>query len=121
MTRAGPRTPNLPPVGQAIGQILPTAVGVALSPLPIVAVVLMLVTPRGRLNGPAFIIGWWVGLAIVGTIVFAVARGADASSDGTSATWVNRLKLILGVLLLLLATKQWKGRPEGDAQPVMPK
>src|SRR3954447_10655685 len=81
----------------------------------------MLVTPRGRLNGPAFIIGWWLGLAIVGTIVFAVAGGADASSDGTSATWVNWLNLILGVLLLLLGTKQWKGRPEGERQPVMPR
>jgi len=35
-------------VGQAIGDFLPSAVGVAISPLPIVAVVLMLVTPRGR-------------------------------------------------------------------------
>jgi hypothetical protein len=34
-------------MGQAIGQSLPVAVGVALSPLPIVAVVLMLVTERG--------------------------------------------------------------------------
>jgi hypothetical protein len=35
-------------MGQAIGQSLPTAIGITLSPLPIVAVVLMLVTPRGR-------------------------------------------------------------------------
>jgi Sap, sulfolipid-1-addressing protein len=55
--------------GQAIGQSLPIAVGIALSPLPIVAVVLMLVTERGRVNGPAFIVGWWAGLAIVGAIV----------------------------------------------------
>jgi hypothetical protein len=34
-------------MGHAIGQSLPVAVGVALSPLPIVAVVLMLVTERG--------------------------------------------------------------------------
>jgi hypothetical protein len=30
-------------MGQAIGQVLPLAVGVALSPVPIIAVVLMLV------------------------------------------------------------------------------
>jgi hypothetical protein len=40
-------------VGQAIGQVLPLAVGVALSPVPIIAVVLMLVTERARVNGPA--------------------------------------------------------------------
>jgi hypothetical protein len=43
-------------VGQAIGDFLPADVGVAISPLPIVAVVLMLVTPRGRVNGPLFVI-----------------------------------------------------------------
>jgi hypothetical protein len=41
-------------IGEAIGQVLQMEVGVALSPLPIVAVVLMLVTPRGRVNGVTF-------------------------------------------------------------------
>ena len=63
-------------VGQAIGQMLPAAIGVAISPLPIVAVVLMLATPRGRTNGPAFIVGWWVGLAVVGAIVLQRPGGA---------------------------------------------
>src|SRR6185436_1746651 len=58
--------PNViaPSRGPGIGDFLPSAVGVAISPLPIVAVVLMLVTPRGRVNGPMFVVGWWVGLAI---------------------------------------------------------
>jgi hypothetical protein len=53
-------------MGQAIGDVLPLAVGVALSPLPIVAVVLMLVTVRAKVNGPAFILGWCIGLAVIG-------------------------------------------------------
>jgi hypothetical protein len=69
-------------MGQAIGQSPPLAVGIALSPLPIVAVVLMLVTERGRVNGPAFILGWWLGPAVVGGIVLSVAGGASASSRG---------------------------------------
>jgi threonine/homoserine/homoserine lactone efflux protein len=85
-------------MGQAIGQSLPVAVGIALSPLPIVAVVLMLVTDRGRVNGPAFILGWWLGLAIVGAIVLSIAGGAKASSNGEPPTWVNVLKLLLGLL-----------------------
>jgi hypothetical protein len=35
-------------MGEAIGQPLPLAVGVALSPVPIIAVVLLLTTPRAR-------------------------------------------------------------------------
>ena len=49
-------------MGEAIGQSLPLAIGVALSPIPIIAVVLMLTTPRARANGPAFVLGWLVGL-----------------------------------------------------------
>lgn len=108
-------------MGEAIGQILPLAVGVALSPIPIIAVVLMLVTERARSNGPAFVAGWLVGLAIVGAIVLAAASGGDASDDGAPATWVSILKLVLGVLLLLVAVRQWRGRPgEGD-EPKTPK
>jgi threonine/homoserine/homoserine lactone efflux protein len=104
-------------VGQAIGQLLPTAVGVAVSPLPIVAVVLMLVTAHGRVNGIAFVVGWWLGLAIVGVIVLSVSSGAGATSDGAPATWVSWLELILGVLLLLVAVRHWKSRPHGEEPP----
>jgi len=108
-------------MGQAIGLVLPLAVVVALSPVPIIAVVLMLVTPRASVNGPAFVVGWIVGLGIVGAIVLAVADPAAATSDGQPATWVDVLKLILGLLLLLVALKQWRGRPHGDDEPATPK
>ena len=45
-------------MADAIGQVLSLGVGVALSPVPIIAVVLMLGTPRARVNGPAFLLGW---------------------------------------------------------------
>jgi threonine/homoserine/homoserine lactone efflux protein len=107
-------------MGDAIGQMLPAAVGVAISPLPIVAVVLMLVTPRGRANGPAFVLGWIAGLAIVGAIMLGVASGASASDNGDPATWVSVLKLVLGLLALLMGARQFRGRPRGDEAPASP-
>lgn len=73
-------------VGEAIGQMLPTALGVAISPLPIVAVVLTLVTPRGRENGPSFVGGWSIGLAVVGAknLLLAVGGAAAISQTGIS-------------------------------------
>jgi threonine/homoserine/homoserine lactone efflux protein len=108
-------------VGQAIGDLLPAAVGVAISPLPIVAVVLMLVSARGRANGPAFLVGWIVGVAGAGAILLLIASGADAHEDGQPADWVNWLKLVLGLGLLLLAAKQWRGRPHEGEEPPTPK
>lgn len=106
--------------GQAIGQVLSFGVGVALSPLPIIAVVLMLATPKGRTNGPAFLTGWVLGIAVLGTIVLLIASGASASEQGSPATWLSIVKLVLGVLLLLVAFRQWRGRPRGGREPEMP-
>ncbi len=108
-------------MGDAIGQILPAAVGVAISPLPIVVVVLMLVSRRGRSNGPAFVLGWIAGLAALGAIVLAFSSGAGAHDDGQPATWVGVLKLVLGVLLLLVAVRQWRGRPRDPSEVSTPK
>ena len=108
-------------MGQAIGQVLPLAVGVALSPVPIIAVVLMLVTERARVNGPAFVVGWLVGLGVVGVVILLIAHPADATSDGGPADWVSILKLVLGGLLLLVAARQWRGRPHGADEAATPK
>ena len=105
----------------AIGQVLLFGVAVALVPIPIIGVVLMLGSPRARSNGPAFIVGWIAGLALAGTIVLLISNGADASEEGGPADWVNVLKLVLGVLLLLVALGQWRGRPRGDQEAAMPK
>jgi threonine/homoserine/homoserine lactone efflux protein len=104
-------------MSEAIGQILPFAVGVGVSPFPIVAVVLMLSTPRARVNGPAFLVGWVAGLAILGTVILLVSSGIDASDDGEPATWVSVLKLVLGAALVALAVKQWRGRNDEKPAP----
>jgi threonine/homoserine/homoserine lactone efflux protein len=108
-------------MAEAIGQVLSFGVGVAISPVPIIAVVLMLGTARGRVNGPVFLLGWVLGLAVVGTIVLVAAGGAGATEEQEPATWVGVLKLVLGVLLLLLALRQWRGRPRAGEEPAMPK
>ena len=107
-------------MGQAIGQTLPFAVGIALSPIPIVGVVLMLATPRAGSNGLAFLVGWILGLAAVGTVVLLVSAGADASEAGQPATWVSVLKLVLGAGLLAVAVREWRGRPRRGEEGEMP-
>lgn len=108
-------------MGEAIGQILSYGVAVALSAFPIIGVVLMLATPRARVNGPALLLGWVLGLALVGTIVLLVSGGAGASDQGQPADWVSALDLALGVLLLWVAVKEWRGRPRGDEEVTLPK
>ncbi|MEU0473791.1 GAP family protein [Streptomyces olivaceus] len=108
-------------MGEAIGQILSYGVAVALSAFPIIGVVLMLATPRARSNGPALLLGWALGLALVGTIVLLVSGGAGPSEQGEPAGWVSALDLALGVLLLWVAVREWRGRPRGDQDATLPK
>lgn len=107
-------------MGDAIGQMLPFAIGVTLSPIPIIAVVVMLGTPRAHVNGPAFLVGWFAGLLVLGTVVLLVAGGAGAHDDAGPATWTGWLRLGLGAVLLRVAFGQWRGRPRGDAEAEMP-
>ena len=108
-------------MGEAVGQSLPLAVGVALSPLPIIAVVLMLTSPRARANGPAFVLGWLIGLGVVGALVLALAGPGGASEHGQPAVWVSWLKVVLGLGLLLVAARQFRGRPHEGEEATLPR
>jgi hypothetical protein len=108
-------------VGAAIGGTLPLALGVALSPIPIIAVVLMLTTQRARVNGTVFITGWLAGLAVAGAIALSIAGPADASSSGAPATWVSWLKVVLGAALILVAALQFRNRPRNGDRVELPK
>jgi threonine/homoserine/homoserine lactone efflux protein len=105
---------------QAIGDLLPSAVGVALSPVPIIAVILMLGTPKARSNGLAFAIGWVLALVVVSVVVLIVAGGADDPNSSASDT-VDVGKLLIGVLFVSMAARQWRKRPKRGEEPVMPK
>jgi threonine/homoserine/homoserine lactone efflux protein len=107
-------------MGQAIGDLLPSAIGVALSPVPIIAVILMLGTPKARSNGPAFAVGWVLGLVVVSVIVLLVAGDADDPDSGTSTT-VAVVELVLGLLFLLMAAQQWRSRTAPGEEAAMPK
>jgi hypothetical protein len=108
-------------VGNVIGDILPLAIGVAISPVPIIAVILMLFSARARTNGPAFLAGWIVGLTVVGAIVLVLSDSGDLSGDSGPSTAAGVVQLILGVLLLLASVRRWRSRPAPGEEPRMPK
>ncbi len=107
-------------MGRAIGQVIPLGIGVALSPLPVIAVILMLNTPRGRVTGPSFLAGWVLALAGLAAVVLLVADEANAGEAGGAKGWVTILKALLGVLLIVVAWRQWRARPRDGELPELP-
>lgn len=108
-------------MGTVLGDVLGFAAGVAISPLPIIAIILVLATPRGGLNGLLFTVGWVLGLSALGAVVLAIGSPAGASAHNHPATWVGVLKLALGVLLVLFGARQWHRRPTDTSQAQLPK
>ncbi|TCI97622.1 GAP family protein [Aeromicrobium sp. IC_218] len=106
-------------MNEVIGDLLPLALGVAISPVPIIAVILMLLAPRARAASVAFLGGWLVGIAVVVTVVALVVDPASGDEDGP-ATWVSWTKLALGVVAVVLAVGQWRGRPRPGDEPHLP-
>ena len=103
-------------MGEAIGVVLPFAVGVAISPVPIIAVILVLFSARARVNGPVFLIGWVVGVAVVSVAVYLLSDAGDASTDDTASDTVSTTKLVFGVLLLVLAVRHFRAQRRAEAK-----
>jgi threonine/homoserine/homoserine lactone efflux protein len=96
-----------------IGDLLPFAAGVAVSPLPIIAVVLVLMGERSRAAGVAFLLGRLVGLSIVvGLIAVLIALIPEQEEELVSAG----IRLLIGLALIGLAFKKWRSKPEGFAR-----
>ena len=91
-------------------QLLPLALAVCVNPLPIIAMVLVLLTPRGRINGACMLVGWLVGLAVLGVIAIVLGNHTSLyGSDGDAplARWIQG---IAGAGLVALAVQQWRAR-----------
>jgi hypothetical protein len=108
-------------MGTVIGSILPLAIGVALSPLPIVAVILMLFSKNARGTSLGFLLGWILGLSVVSLAVVLIANPAQQATGGTASPLSASVHLLLAVLFFFLAYRNWIKRPKPGEQAEMPK
>ena len=108
-------------MGQGISEVLTFAIGVAISPVPIIAVILMLFSSRAKVNGPMFLLGWVVALAVVSGVAYVISGAGNASTNSGAAKGVSWAQIVFGVFFLLLAGRSWRNRPESGTEPAMPK
>jgi hypothetical protein len=109
-------------MGSAIAEVAPTAIGMALiNPLPIMAVILMLLSPRGKSTAPAFLAGWVLGMLVVFLLLLFVASPENiVGDDSDPSTLSSIVRLLLGVALLFLAFRKWRTRPQDDEEIALP-
>ena len=101
-----------------ITDILPMAAGIALSPIPIAAVVSILLATDSQ-KASAFLLGWATGILAIGLLVLFIPGLRMLNGDPTSmAGW---LRIFLGGFLLLVALLKWKKRPSPQVYVEEPK
>jgi len=100
--------------------LLPLAVGMAISPLPIVAVIAILLSARGRTAAPIYTATFFaVTLAAISVGALTAARASGAAPGGGRV-----VVIVLGALLTVgfsaMAILSWRGRPKPGATPTAP-
>ncbi|KIP52959.1 GAP family protein [Leucobacter komagatae] len=105
-----------------IGEVLPLTLAIAISPITIIAVILMLLSPNAKSAGPGFLLGWVAGVAAPVTIfvLFAGLLPQRAETGGPDVAQAI-VHFALAALLLLLAIKGWRSRPKPGEEPTLPK
>ena len=102
-----------------LGELIPLALVVALSPLSIIpAVVLVLHTDHPRPTGLAFLAGWLVGLAAL-TVVFVQVPHLVDGLGQESPSWAPWVRIAIGVLLIVAAAGRWATRNRATRPPAL--
>lgn len=93
----------------ALGHILPIAVAGAASSIPIMAVILLLLSPNRSRSPLAFLVGWVLGLATV-VIAFAVLAAVIPVSRRQADAVVGSALILVGLALIVMAGITWRRR-----------
>ncbi|PZF86256.1 GAP family protein [Jiangella anatolica] len=98
----------------AIGETLPLAAGLALSPVAVITGIVLLLGRSGRAKTAVFGLGWLLAvLAIAAAALWLVEAAADDAAEQT-ADGVDLVQLLFAALFLILAVLAWRKRAQQD-------
>ena len=106
---------------EAIGHILPIAVAVAISSVPIMITILILLSPNRARSAPLFMIGWLIGILLVVSVCTLVAQLIPTSrSPRRPDTVIGVIEIVVGLAMVVLAILSWLRSRKAET-PAVPK
>jgi hypothetical protein len=104
-------------LAETILSLTPFIIGSALVPLQIIITIVLLSNPKGGLiRAILLVMGMTVVRLLQGVVFGLLFSPASGNTSGKSPV-VSTLLLILGILLLITAYKQWRQEDDPDAPP----
>ena len=107
-------------MGDAVLQVIPLALGVAASPLPVVAIIVILLTKRARSSSLIFSVAWIVGNFVAIAFAVAFAGRVALPAEGFDLPFEGSITFLLGVGLLVMAWLSRRGRRQSEDPNVAP-
>jgi Sap, sulfolipid-1-addressing protein len=105
----------------ASGELLPLAVAIAISITTIITTVLMLLSPKAKSRTVGLLVGCVVGVGGAVALFTLLAGLLPTQDSGGSSLVAPAINMVVGVLLVLLALRQWQGRPARGDRAELPK
>ena len=104
----------------ASGELLPLAVAIAISITTIITTILMLLSPKAKRRTVGLLVGCVVGVG--GAVaLFALLAGLLPTQNSGGSRAAAVINMVVGVLLVVLALRQWRVRPARGDQAELPR
>jgi Sap, sulfolipid-1-addressing protein len=108
-------------MGTAIGELLPLAVAIAISVTTIITTVLMLLSPEAKSRTVGLLVGCVIGVGGAVALFSVLPSLLPAQGSSGSSLEAAVIKIVIGVLLVVLALRQWRERPASGDRVEFPK
>jgi hypothetical protein len=93
---------------EAILHVLPISVAVALSSVPILATIVILLSPKRAQSSVPFLIGWVLGMLVVVVFFMLTAQAVPTPrSPRRPDTVIGTLEIIVGAAIAAIAVLEW--------------
>lgn len=101
-------------MGETFMNMLPYAIGILVSPVPIITVILTLFSTRAKANGLSFLLGWAMGIGLPAIVVLVLAISSQGEAEAPPSQIASILRIVLGLLLVMIAVRNWIHRRKPD-------
>lgn len=108
-------------MGNVVGEVLPYALAVAISPVPIIAVILTLLSPKARAASVGLLLGWVAGIIVTVTLFILISEMLPEDRSDGSMPILGAIKIALGAVFLFMAIRQWRSRPKKGREVPLPR